>query len=139
VEDDPAQSDFLERVLRQARIANPIHAIADGSDAEAYLTGSPPYADRVDHPLPVLVLLDLGLPGVGGLELLETIRGTFGPGEMAVVVVSGSQEGEDIDRAFEIGGNSYLVKPVAFSALIDTLENLALPRAILPPSAIEPS
>ena len=111
--------------------------IANGADAAAYLVPDEERSRADAQPLPVLVLLDLALPGINGLDLLETIRRSHSAEDLPVVVLSGSKESADIDRAFEIGANSYLVKPVAFSALIDTLENLSLARALLPASAMD--
>jgi DNA-binding NarL/FixJ family response regulator len=89
------------------------------------------------EPLPVLVLLDLGLPDGSGLALLSDVRRRYDRTLLPVVILSGSAQSADIDRAFEIGANAYLVKPVAFDALIDTLENLGLTRAFLPASSLE--
>jgi DNA-binding response OmpR family regulator len=132
VEDDVDQAHILQRVLSRARIANPVVLAHRGEEADAYMAA----AGAQERPLPVLVLLDLHLPGWGGLDFLDRMRKTYDPQSLPVVILSGSPDPDDIDRSFELGANSYLVKPVAFDALIDTLENLALPRAILPPASL---
>ena len=131
VEDDRGQSLLVERVLRKAGLANPLRVFHEGNGALASLAGEDDYADRTRFPLPALVLLDLHVPGRSGLELLTWLRGQPGLGGIPVVMLSGSSESADIDRAFELGANSYLVKPVAFDALLDTVSGLGLPWMIL--------
>lgn len=131
VEDDASQAMLVERVLRKARLANPLIALSNGDDAIAYLDGSDPYEDRAQNPLPILVLLDVHVPGKSGLEILTWLRGQPALDHVPAVVLSGSAESDDIDRAFELGAESYLVKPVAFDALLDTVGSLGLPWMIL--------
>lgn len=131
VEDDRGQSLLVERVFRKAGVANPLRVFHEGNGALAYLAGHDPHADRTRSPLPVLILLDLHVPGRSGLELLTWLRGQPALDGIPVVMLSGSSESEDIDRAFELGANSYLVKPVAFDALLDTVSGLGLPWMIL--------
>ncbi|HEX9411648.1 MAG TPA: response regulator [Actinomycetota bacterium] len=131
VEDDRGQSRLVERVFRKAGVANPLRIFHEGNGALAYLEGQEGYADRTRFPLPVLVLLDVHIPGRSGLELLTWLRQQPALERIPVVMLSGSSESEDIDRAFELGANSYLVKPVAFDALLDTVSGLGLPWMIL--------
>ncbi len=131
VEDDRGQSLLVERVFRKAGVANPLRIFHEGNGALAYLEGQEGYADRARFPLPVLVLLDVHVPGRSGLELLTWLRQQPTLDRIPVVMLSGSSESEDIDRAFELGANSYLVKPVAFDALLDTVSGLGLPWMIL--------
>ena len=131
VEDDRGQSLLVERVFRKAGVANPVRVFHEGNGALAYLGGQESYADRTHFPLPVLILLDLHVPGRSGLELLTWLRQQPNLDRIPVVMLSGSSESDDIDRAFELGANSYLVKPVAFDALLDTVTGLGLPWMIL--------
>jgi len=131
VEDDRGQSLLVERVFRKAGVANPLRVFHEGNGALAYLGGQETYADRTHFPLPALILLDLHVPGRSGLELLTWLREQPNLDRIPVVMLSGSSESEDIDRAFELGANSYLVKPVAFDALLDTVTGLGLPWMIL--------
>jgi CheY-like chemotaxis protein len=131
VEDDVGQAMLVEKVLGRAHLANPVVAIRNGEDAIAYLEGRAPYDDRERHPLPVIILLDVHVPGKSGLEILMWLREQKPLTHIPAVMLSGSAESEDIDRAFELGAASYLVKPVAFDALLDTVGSLGLSWAIL--------
>jgi len=131
VEDDASQALLVDRVLRKTRLTNPLIALRNGDDAIAYLEGHGRYSDRELTPLPVLVLLDVHVPGKSGLEILSWLREQPALGHIPVVMLSGSGESEDIDRAFALGAESYLVKPVAFDALLDTVSSLGLAWTIL--------
>ena len=131
VEDDASQAMLVERVVRRARLANSVIALTNGDDAIAYLDGRDQYADREQYPLPILVLLDVHVPGKSGLEVLTWLRKQPALDHVPAVVLSGSAESEDIDRAFELGAESYLVKPVGFDALLDTVGRLGLSWVIL--------
>jgi CheY-like chemotaxis protein len=131
VEDDAGQAMLVEKVLRKAHLAHPVVAIRNGEDAIAYLDGRAPYDDRGRHPLPVIILLDVHVPGKSGLEVLTWLKEQKPLDHIPAVMLSGSAESEDIDRAFELGAASYLVKPVGFDALLDTVGSLGLSWAIL--------
>ena len=131
VEDDPAHAELMTEALRRSGIVNPTVVMRDGLAAASHLAQSAG-AGAESAERPVLILLDLGIPGLAGLDLLVVIRQAAGPRDLPVVVLTGSAESADIDRAFDEGANAYLVKPVAFKALADTLDNLGLARAILP-------
>lgn len=131
VEDDVSQAMLVERVLRRAQLANPLLALRNGEEAIAYLEGRGRYGDRSRYPLPALVLLDVHVPGKSGLEVLTWLREQHSLDHIPAVMLSGSGESEDIDRAFELGAASYLVKPVAFDALLDTVGSLGLSWVIL--------
>src|SRR5205085_9985879 len=103
---------------------NPIQRVADGDEAVTYLLGQGRYADRRAHPLPGLVLLDLKLPRRSGLEVLGWIRQQAGLRRLSVVVFTSSTETSDIDRAYDLGANSYLVKPVDSESLSDVVRSL---------------
>jgi len=139
VEDDPSQALLVRRVLERARLANPVYTVVCGEDALAYLLGDGAFADRAAHPLPVLVLLDGQLPKRSGLEVLERLRAEPGLADVPVIMLSASTDSDDINRAFELGATSYLVKPVAFDALIETLNSVGLPWAILGRDAAAPA
>ena len=125
VEDDENDLELFMRAYGKARIANPIHRVANGDDAVAYIAGDGKYADRDEHPLPVLVLLDLKLPRRSGLEVLEWIRGSESK-RVPVVMLTSSRESSDINRAYDLGANSYLVKPVGFDNLFELIRSLNL-------------
>lgn len=126
VEDDPNDALLLERAFRKARLANPLQLVADGDAAVAYLSGAETYGDREKYPLPALVLLDLKLPRRSGHEVLEWIRGQPGLRRLPVVALTSSRESRDVERAYDLGVNSYLVKPVGFDALLEMVQALNL-------------
>ena len=94
--------------------------------AVAYLSGKPPYADRNRYTLPALMLLDLKLPRKSGLEVLQWVRQQDGLKRLPVVVLTSSRETADVNRAYDLGANSYLVKPVAFESLLEMVKALNL-------------
>jgi len=131
VEDDANDALLVRRAFRLASIANPVQTVEDGEEAVAYLSGKPPYADRDRYALPVLMLLDLKLPRKSGLEVLQWLRQQAVLKRLPVVVLTSSREAADVNRAYDLGANSYLVKPVAFESLLDMVKMLNLYWMIL--------
>jgi CheY-like chemotaxis protein len=111
VEDTDDDVFFLKRALRDAGIGNPMQVAVDGQQAIDYLEGKGSFADREKYPLPFLVLLDLKLPYVMGLDVLKWIRSQNEFDNMLVVVLTSSQQDSDITATYRLGGNSYLIKP----------------------------
>ena len=124
VEDDPNDILLIQRAFAKARILNPLRTVSNGDEAVAYLAGEGIHADRENFPVPVLVLLDLKLPRRSGLEVLAWIRGQPGLKRLPVVVLTSSKESVDINRAYDLGANSYLVKPVGFDSLLELVKSL---------------
>lgn len=122
VEDNPDDADLIEHAFRKVKIANPIAIVDNGDKAVAWLEGAPPYQER--GPLPVLVLLDLKLPRRSGFEVLEWIRAHESTKRLTVVILTSSNQTPDIQRAYDLGANSYLVKPVGSDALLDMVRAL---------------
>jgi len=131
VEDDPNDVMLIERAFRKVNIANPLQTVTDGEQAVAYLAGQEPYVDREHYPLPVLILLDLKLPRKSGLEVLAWMKGQTSLMRIPVVVLTSSKETSDINRAYDLGANSYLTKPVAFDGLLNIVKALNLYWLIL--------
>jgi CheY-like chemotaxis protein len=131
VEDDPNDVLLIRRAFTKARILNQIETVSDGDQAVAYLNGDGPFADRNAHPLPVLVLLDLKLPRRSGLEVLEWVRAQEGLKRLPIVVLTSSKEAVDVNRAYDLGANSYLVKPVGFDTLLELVKSLEVYWLIL--------
>lgn len=125
VEDDPNDVLLVQRAFRRANLANPIQVVGDGEAAVDYMAGRGPYQDRRGHPLPAIMLLDLKLPRRSGFEVLEWLRRQPGLRRLPVVVLTSSALAADIRRAYELGANSYLVKPLEFDALQDILRAVA--------------
>ncbi len=111
VEDDENDVFFMQRTFKEVGILNPVYVAQDGREAMDYLSGEGLYADRDQFPLPRLALLDLKLPRVMGLELLKWIREQPRLNDVVVIILSSSQVGHDIDMAYQLGANAFLVKP----------------------------
>jgi len=131
VEDDENDVMLLQRAFRRAEIANPLQIVRHGDDAVAYLEGTGQFADRERYPFPVFMLLDLKLPRRTGLEVLKWVKERSGLRQIPIVVLTSSKNDEDIDRAYELGANSYLVKPVSFETLTEMVKSLELYWLIL--------
>lgn len=111
VEDSPDDVFFMERALKTAGFRIPPQVAKDGQVALDYLGGTGPYADRQKYPLPSIVLLDLKLPHVLGLDVLKWIRSRPELQTLPVVVLTSSGERSDLERAYRLGANSFMVKP----------------------------
>ena len=141
VEDDPNDILLIQRAMSKGGLVNPLRVVRDGEEAVAYLAGRGLYADRGRHPMPSLILLDLKLPRKSGLEVLEWLRGREEMRRVPVVVLTSSKESADINRAYELGVNSYLVKPVGFEDLLEMVKAIGMYWMILnkgPESKAEP-
>ena len=122
-EDDENDAWLVNRALFRAGIHNPVIVVRDGQEAIDYLEGMRHFADREQFPLPTLALLDIKMPRKNGLEVLEWVRHNGGGLRLLpVIIMSSSSIQEDIDRAYLLGVNAYLVKPTAFDELVDTLK-----------------
>ena len=126
VEDSPDDQLLIRRAFRKAHLLNPLNVAEDGDEAVAYLARTAGYADRAAHPLPSIVLLDLKLPRRSGLEVLAWVRAQPLLRRTPVVVLTSSREDADVARAYELGANSYLVKPVAFDGLLEMVKTLGV-------------
>lgn len=111
VEDDENDVFFLKRALQSAGATIDLHVACDGRQAMDYLLGRDDFGDRTKHPLPNVVLLDLKVPYVSGLEVLRQIRATPELRKLIVVILTSSALESDVTQAYEIGANSFLVKP----------------------------
>jgi len=124
-EDDENDVTLIRRAFSKSHVVNPIACVANGEEAVAYLSGQGGYADRGAHPLPFMMLLDLKLPRLSGHEVLKWLRAqNNGLKRLPVVVLTSSREPADINRAYELGANSYLVKPVVFEEFTALLKQL---------------
>jgi CheY-like chemotaxis protein len=124
VEDSSTDILLIQRAFKQANVHNPIRIVKDGDEAVSYLSGENGYRDRARFPLPALILLDLKLPRRHGLEVLTWLKEQPGIKRIPVVVLTSSREDKDIDRAYDLGVNSYLVKPVKSDALNHLIETI---------------
>ena len=122
VEDDPNDVLLLQRAFQKAGLRDALRVARDGEEAIEYLSGHGPYADRERYPLPFLVLLDLKMPGTDGFEVLQWARAEPDLKRLLIVVLTSSHLQSDVDRAYELGANSYLVKPVEFSEMVNLIQ-----------------
>lgn len=111
VEDDENDVAFLERAFREAQIQNPLRVARDGQEAIDYLAGSNEFADRTQHPLPCLIVLDLKMPRRSGMEVLQWLREQPVLRCIPVIVFSSSAQRYDVERAYHLGANAFVVKP----------------------------
>ncbi len=124
VEDDANDILLTQRAFEKGGLANPLVVMNRAEEAWAHLMGEGPYADRGEHPFPALALLDIKMPGMNGLELLEKIRAAPVLKRLPVIMLTSSSEEIDVTRACDSGVNSYLVKPVRFEEFVRILQQV---------------
>ncbi len=122
LEDERAIAALIPRVLEAAGVINPVACFPDGDATEAYLRDSAVAA----APVPALALLDLHVGGRGGLEILQFIRATPALAGMPVIILSGSADDQDVDRATALGATAFLIKPLGLVNLAGELQTLGL-------------
>jgi CheY-like chemotaxis protein len=146
VEDNPDDALLVGRAFRQAKVLNPLHVVSSGEEALDYLRGQGKFKNREEFPLPGVVLLDLKMPGLDGFELLSWIRQSPELRKMRVVVLSSSDDMRDVNRAYQLGANSFLIKPADFERFVEISQALngcwmwmaQAPGTALPNPALEP-
>lgn len=126
VEDNPDDEILSIRALKRSNLANKIVVAHDGVEALDYLFGTGEYLGRDATDTPYLVLLDIKLPRVDGLEVLKTIRNDARTALIPVVVLTSSQEQEDMIRSYQLGANSFIRKPVDVNEFIEAIRQLGL-------------
>ena len=124
VEDNENDVLLIKRAFNKAKVAPPMSIVSDGDEAIAYLSQTGQYADIEKFPIPSLILLDLKLPRRSGLEVLSWIKQQPELKRLLVVVLTSSQENSDLTQAYDLGANSYLVKPVYFQDLVSLIESI---------------
>ena len=123
VEDEENDVFFLQQAMQRAGLRNPLQVARHGREALEYFQGAGKFSNRQDFPLPSLVLLDLKLPYVMGLDVLKWIRQQPGL-PVVVVILSSSKQEEDIATAYRLGANGYLVKPPDVGKLLDMAKSI---------------
>jgi len=124
VEDNPQDIELTIRALKKRNLANSVYVVEDGAEALDFLFGRGKYDRRDVQKTPRLVLLDLKLPKLNGLEVLRTLKQDPRTHSIPVVMVTSSREDPDITAAYELGANSYVVKPVDFDAFVEAMSSL---------------
>ncbi len=126
VEDNPRDAELIARAFRKAGIANLLSVVEDGAEALDFVFCRNAHADRELSAPPKVILLDLKLPKMDGLEVLKAIRADERTRTIPVVVVTSSKEDPDIKAAYALGANSYVVKPVSSDAFFDAVSKLGM-------------
>ena len=135
VEDNPSDVGLTQRALAKSHVANELIVAEDGQEALDYLFGAGAYAGREVTELPALVLLDLKLPRVDGLEVLRQIRADERTRRLPVVILTTSREEQDVAQSYDLGANSYIRKPVDFTQFAQAIEQMGLYWLVLNESA----
>lgn len=138
VEDNPRDLELTLHALERSQLANEVIVLRDGAEALEYLLRRGAYAERSDGN-PAVLLLDLKLPKVNGLEVLETVRADPNLRSIPTVMLTSSREEPDLLRAYELGVNAYVVKPVDFKEFVTAISDLGVFWAVLnepPPGSL---
>ncbi len=123
-DDDPEDRLLAKEAMAKARLANDLRFVEDGEQLMDYLNHRGPYLDIADSPRPGLILLDLNMPKKDGREALQEIKSDPQLRGIPVVVLTSSKAEEDILRTYDLGANSFIVKPVSFQGLVEVMETL---------------
>jgi len=126
VEDNPSDVELTKRALQKEHILNEIIVAEDGQEALDYLFGTGKYSSRDISKMPTLILLDLKLPRVEGLEVLKRIRADEHTRRLLVVILTSSREEQDLVKGYNLGVNSYICKPVDFNQFVEAVRYLGL-------------
>ncbi|WP_228845267.1 response regulator [Phototrophicus methaneseepsis] len=124
VEDNPSDLRLMMRAFKKSNLTNDLATAIDGEQALDYLFGQD--GDEYRHALPVLILLDIKLPKIDGLEVLEKIRNHERTQMLPVVILTSSKEQEDVARSYKLGVNSYIRKPVDFNHFVEAVQQMGL-------------
>jgi CheY-like chemotaxis protein len=124
VEDDLNDIFLVKRAFKRANLTNPLQIVTDGVEAVQYMIGEGKYTDRKLHPMPHLIVMDLKLPRKTGLEVLEWLKKDGFLRRIPVVIVSSSDLAADVNRAYELGANAYMVKPVDFQSVENLFQSI---------------
>jgi CheY-like chemotaxis protein len=123
-EDDPSDVFLLQRAFAAAQVPATLHVVRDGQEAIDYLEGQAAFSDRSTHPLPDLMLLDLKMPRLNGFDVLGWLRQKPGLKRLLVTVLTSSDHPQDVNQAYDLGANSYLVKPHGTSDLAELVRRV---------------
>ena len=126
VEDNPDDEALTLRALKKHNFAHTVDVVRDGAEALDYIFGKGDYADRDKSTMPQLILLDIKLPKVDGLEVLKEIRSNEKYHHIPIVMLTTSTEESDVVRSYKNGANSFIKKPVDFSEFLDVVNKLGI-------------
>ena len=126
VEDNPRDAELTMRALKKRNLGNPLHLVEDGVEALDFIFCRGRYEKRDSAQPPKVIILDLKLPRLNGLEVLRELKSNERTRSIPVVVVTSSREDPDIQAAYALGANSYVVKPVDFDSFLEAMSSLGL-------------
>ena len=126
VEDDPNDAELALRALKKNNLANNLVHVQDGEAALDFLLARGEYRDRIQDGNPKVILLDLNLPKVSGLEVLKAVRADAGLRFIPVIIMTSSREEKDLIASYELGVNSYIVKPMDFEKFVQAVREIGL-------------
>jgi len=126
VEDNPSDIELTKRAFEKAHITNNLVIVEDGHEALDYILGNGKYVNRDISQIPTVILLDLKLPKIDGLEVLRRIRATEKIKTLPVVILTSSKEEQDVAASYDLGVNSYIRKPVDFNQFAEAIKHLGL-------------
>lgn len=138
VEDNPDDVEMTIRAFKSANVANPLQVVRDGAEAIDFLFCTGAYLERKSEPLPHVVLLDLNLPKMNGLEVLRRLKADSRTQTIPVVVLTASERDRDIDESRRLGAESYIVKPVNFQSFTQVTPQLKLSWSLVKHHASQP-
>jgi CheY-like chemotaxis protein len=124
VEDNNMDVILTLDAFKEAKLKNKINVARNGQEALDYLFGRDKYANRDEYPMPSLILLDLKMPGIDGFEVLRQIKGTEKLKRIPVIILTSSKEEGDRTLSYDIGANSYLMKPVSFEGFTEVVKKI---------------
>jgi two-component system response regulator len=125
-EDNERDAEMTLRALRKNNLGNRVHRVVDGAEALDFMFCTGAYASRDPNALPKLILLDLKMPKVDGIEVLRRLKSEERTRVLPVVIMTSSNEEKDVVESYRLGVNSYIVKPIDFSAFVDVVARLGL-------------
>jgi CheY-like chemotaxis protein len=125
VEDRGDDILLVQRALARAKVVNPLFVVRNGEEAISYLRGEGQYRNRAEYPVPDLMLLDLKMPGLDGFDVLKWVRSQPAFKALRIVVLTSSEQVYDVDKAYSLGANSFLVKPSSFDNYVEVLRAMS--------------
>lgn len=137
VEDNPNDAEMALRALKKNKLTNNVLVVEDGEQALNFIFCKGEYSDRTNESVPKMILLDLKLPKVDGLEVLKEVKSNPETKMIPVIVLTSSKEERDIVESYKLGVNSYIVKPVDFDKFVDAVRDLGLYWLLLNESPIK--
>ena len=126
VEDNPADAEMTLRALRRNNLANKVHWVKDGEQALEFMFRTGAYAERDPAAVPKLIMLDIKMPKIDGIEVLRRLKAEESTRTVPVVVMTSSNEERDVLESYRLGVNSYIVKPVQFESFLETVAKIGL-------------